>query len=150
MDVSFKAVVLDAAGRVLLGRNPRDEWELLGGRADPGDPDPHATIARELAEEAGIAVRIGELVDIWYYDVPGAGRVAVASYLAHLDGDAELVTSDEHAQLRFFPVDEVAGLDMPAGYTRTILAAARLASGERPGAIEPLSGPGWGPLASAG
>jgi hypothetical protein len=32
MDTSLKAVIFDEQGRVLLGKNPRREWELLGGR----------------------------------------------------------------------------------------------------------------------
>lgn len=32
--VSVKGVVFDRHGRVLLGLNDRDEWELLGGRLD--------------------------------------------------------------------------------------------------------------------
>lgn len=123
MDVSFKAVVLDGAGRVLLGTNARAEWELLGGRADPVDADPHGTIARELAEEAGVEVEIGRLIDIWYYDVPTGGRVAVASYLARIGDGAELHASHEHTELRFFAPDEIDDLTMPAGYKTTIQAA---------------------------
>ena len=129
MDISVKAVLFDAAGRVLLGANPRHEWELLGGRAEPGDTCPQDTIRRELTEEAELAVSVGDLVDIWYYDVPGAGRVAVASYLAWADGPTGLAPSGEHAELRWFWVDELAGLPLPEGYRTTIRAAARRASG---------------------
>ncbi|SJM68745.1 hypothetical protein FM112_13590 [Gulosibacter sp. 10] len=34
--VSVKGVVLDEDDGVLLGMNDRDEWELLGGRLEPG------------------------------------------------------------------------------------------------------------------
>ena len=135
MEISFKAVLFDIAGRVLLGTNPRGEWELLGGRPEAGDFGPHDTIARELTEEAGVAVRIGDLVDIWYYQIPGAGSVAIASYIAYLDDSADIVPSEEHTELQFFGVDELAGLNMPTGYKTTIRAASRLASADRAGTI---------------
>lgn len=127
MDISFKGVLFDDTGRVLLGLNPREEWELLGGRADPEDVDPAATIRREFLEEAALAVEVGELIDIWYYDVAEAGRVAVASYLVHVEPvrlhPATLRLSDEHGDLRFVPADELGSLPMPDGYRRTILTA---------------------------
>ncbi len=38
MDISFKAVLFDASGRVLLGTNPRNEDEA---RERPRGPQPH-------------------------------------------------------------------------------------------------------------
>lgn len=124
MDVSFKAVLFDDAGRVLLGTNPRDEWELLGGRADPEDSGPADTITRELVEEAGVCIRVDHLIDIWYYDIPHEGRVAVASYLAHFIGPATIQASHEHSRLAFFSIDELDRLLMPSQYATTIRAAA--------------------------
>jgi 8-oxo-dGTP pyrophosphatase MutT (NUDIX family) len=130
MDTSLEGVLFDDAGRVLLGLNPREEWELLGGRADPDDADPAATIRREFLEEAALAVEVEDLIDIWYYDVAGAGRVAVASYLVHVEPaalhTAALHLSDEHADLRFVPPDELESLPIPDGYTRTIRKAQRI------------------------
>ncbi|MGK5543530.1 NUDIX domain-containing protein [Streptomyces sp. URMC 127] len=51
--VSVKGVALDAAGRVLLLHNERDEWELPGGRLEPTDPSPEHTVEREFEEETG-------------------------------------------------------------------------------------------------
>lgn len=127
MIISCKAVLFDADGQVLLGSNPRGEWELLGGQPDPGDRDPQATIRRELAEEAGLEVSVGDLVDIWYYEITGAGRVAVASYLAQADPAADPRLSEEHGDVRFFPLSEARSLHMPDGYKHTIVAAARMA-----------------------
>jgi 8-oxo-dGTP pyrophosphatase MutT (NUDIX family) len=120
MDTSFKAVLLDDTLRVLLGTNPRQEWELLGGRADPQDRDPRETIRRELAEEAGLDADIGPIIDIWYYDIPREGRVAVASYLARPRSRAPLLISPEHTELHFFSLHEIDKLAMPSGYKTTI------------------------------
>lgn len=46
--VSVKGVVV-SLGRVLLLRNDRDEWELPGGRIEPGET-PEQFVVREIAE----------------------------------------------------------------------------------------------------
>lgn len=120
METSFKAVVFDSGNRVLLGSSPRGEWELLGGRADPADGGPEDTVRRELREEAGLTVHVGKLIDIWYYDVPGDDRVAVASYVATADYFAQLSRGDEHVELAFFEPAELDQLNLPEAYKRTI------------------------------
>jgi 8-oxo-dGTP pyrophosphatase MutT (NUDIX family) len=59
--VSIKGVLL-LDQRVVLVKNPRDEWELPGGRVDEGEA--HAqTLTREFAEELSIDVRVGKAID---------------------------------------------------------------------------------------
>jgi 8-oxo-dGTP diphosphatase len=58
------AVITDARGRVLLGRRTdgRDLaglWEFPGGKCEPGE-SPEAALIRELQEELGITVQVGE------------------------------------------------------------------------------------------
>ncbi|MGR6968158.1 NUDIX domain-containing protein [Streptomyces cynarae] len=120
IDTSFKAVLLDSETRVLLGTNPRGEWELLGGRAEAQDATPQDTVRREVYEEAGIDITVGAIVDTWFYDVPGKGRVAVTSYLARPVGDVSLVLSAEHADLAFFHARELDDINLPEGYRRSI------------------------------
>ncbi len=53
--------IADADGRVLIAQRPRGRhmagrWEFPGGKLAPGE-DPCAGLARELAEELGIALR---------------------------------------------------------------------------------------------
>lgn len=132
MDVSFKAVVIDDQKRVLLGSNPRGEWELLGGRADLEDDSPEATVEREVREESALRVDVGAVIDSWFYDVPGGGRVAILSFLARPESSA-IVNSDEHHQVCFFTVDECMELVMPDGYKRSIRRAIEL--------IDSTSGP---------
>jgi ADP-ribose pyrophosphatase YjhB (NUDIX family) len=67
------AVITRADGRVLLiqrGNEPgRGLWSLPGGRVEPGESDEQA-VAREVAEETGLTVTVGEL----------AGRVRRGRY----------------------------------------------------------------------
>ena len=50
--VSIKGV-LEVGGRIVLLRNERDEWELPGGKLEPGE-DPRECVERELFEELNV------------------------------------------------------------------------------------------------
>jgi 8-oxo-dGTP diphosphatase len=57
-------VIVDQAGRVLACRRApgmalAGQWEFPGGKPEPGE-SPRAALARELQEELGIAVLIGD------------------------------------------------------------------------------------------
>lgn len=130
MDTSFKGVLFDSHGHFLLGHNPRDEWELLGGRADSNDASPSDTIVREFHEEAGLTIDVLGLIDIWYYDIANEGRVAVASYLVQISGSKlnDIAASEEHSNLEWFGLGDLDYLPMPNGYKTTIRKAAAMAA----------------------
>lgn len=59
------AALIDGGGRVLVQQRPPGKpmaglWEFPGGKVEPGEV-PEAALVRELAEELGIAVAIGDL-----------------------------------------------------------------------------------------
>jgi ADP-ribose pyrophosphatase YjhB (NUDIX family) len=63
------AAVRNSEGRVLLVRRADDgNWELPGGRVDIGESASEA-VAREVAEEAGVAIRVTGVVGV--YSDPG-------------------------------------------------------------------------------
>lgn len=82
------AVITRPDGRVLLikrGNEPgRGLWSLPGGRIEPGESDV-AAVAREVAEETGLEVTVGELagrVQRGRYDISDYFATVVSGELA--------------------------------------------------------------------
>jgi 8-oxo-dGTP diphosphatase len=106
------AVIRDPTGRILLIRRgtapSKGRWSLPGGRVEAGE-SPAAAAAREVAEETGLVVAIGELL----------GSVTLGSYLVHdfaatVTG-GELHPGDDAADARWYEPRELAALATSPG-----------------------------------
>jgi 8-oxo-dGTP pyrophosphatase MutT (NUDIX family) len=116
--VSVKGVVI-RGGKVVLVHNERDEWELPGGKLELSE-SPKECLTREIAEELQLVVEPETLIDSWVYtNAPGV-HVLVVTYGCSESSQGEAVLSDEHDELRWFPLAEVDGLRMPDGYKKSI------------------------------
>jgi 8-oxo-dGTP pyrophosphatase MutT (NUDIX family) len=132
--VSVKGVAVQA-GRVLLLKNERAEWELPGGKLELGE-DPRACVAREIGEESGWRVITGPILDCWQYHI-GEGRdVVIVTYGCHVASDEPPVVSAEHSRAELFTSAEVAGLNLPDGYRNSVITWFGLLAGHGDGAAE--------------
>jgi len=119
--VTIKGVCLDTAGRVLLCRNGRAEWELPGGRPHVGEPFP-TCLVREIAEETGLQAEVRELVAAYPYEVLPGRWVNVIIYGCQTLNGAAPSASEEHEQVAFQDLAEIDADQLPSGYRHAILA----------------------------
>ncbi len=83
------------------------KWEFPGGKVDPGE-SPQAALARELAEELGIAVEVGDALStvIWTYE---RGTIRLHPFLCRMVSGE--LTAIEHDDLRWCAPMDFGGLD---------------------------------------
>src|SRR5687767_11016289 len=106
------AVVQDADGRLLLvrrGTEPgRGLWSVPGGRVEPGETGPEATV-REVREETGLDVVVGELVGRVERPGPGGVTYVIDDFRAEpapgVD-PGDLKAGDDADEARWFAVAE--------------------------------------------
>jgi 8-oxo-dGTP diphosphatase len=119
--LSVKGVVIDD-GCVLLLLNERGEWDLPGGRPDPGE-DRRAALVREVREEAGYDVEVGALVDEHVFEVIPQRIVQIAVYACTLRG-GDPALSHEHQEIRWVALakigERIDGRPLPKGYLGAI------------------------------
>ena len=120
--LSIKGVVVHG-GRVLLLLNERHEWDLPGGRPDPGE-DHRAALVREVREETGLAVEVGALVDEHLFEVLPQRFVRIVAYACTLGTEGTIALSHEHHEASWVEIatlgERVAGRLLPAGYLGAI------------------------------
>ena len=105
------AAIVDDRGRVLIQPRAGDPalagtWELPGGEVRPGE-DHAAALAREVEEETGVMVRVGELAVAVCHAYPDR-RVALHAYLCEPVGDARPVR-----WARWTSLEEYRAMPMP-------------------------------------
>lgn len=119
-------IVTDAAGRLLLVRRAnepaRGRWSVPGGRVEEGESDAEAT-AREVLEETGVLVRVGDLVGAVERDAPDGGVYLIRDYrCTPVDGiDPPVVrAADDADDAGWFTVAEVRALNCAPGLVEAL------------------------------
>ncbi len=117
------AAIIQHHGRVLLARRKQPtwlagKWEFPGGKIERGEA-PQAALARELVEELGLRVEVGEHLITHRHSYPQL-KLELAAYLVHFPDSVEtpeLTLSDHDAvcwkQPRELLEMELAPADIP-------------------------------------
>jgi 8-oxo-dGTP pyrophosphatase MutT (NUDIX family) len=116
--VSVKGVVI-RDGKVVLLLNERDEWELPGGKLELLE-SPERCLAREIEEELGLVIEPESILNSWIYTIVPGVNVLILTYGCLESSPDDAVLSDEHKELRWFPLAEIDTLKMPEGYKASI------------------------------
>jgi 8-oxo-dGTP diphosphatase len=122
------AAILVKDGKVFTARRGPGgalggKWEFPGGKVEPGESD-EAALVRELDEELGARVRVGELLAEEDFAHRGAKRI-LSAYLVELEPDSGIVPA-EHVELRWSSPGELAGLDLVDSDRKLLPAVERL------------------------
>lgn len=105
--VRVAAAVIEKDGRVLLtrrgpGLDSAGRWEFPGGKLEPGE-SAAAALRREIEEELGLHIRVGERLCI-VRQRPSGPRIELLAYRAELVG-GELRLTDHDAARWVRPQD---------------------------------------------
>jgi mutator protein MutT len=112
--VGVGAVLVDAEGRLFLARrgplakNERGLWEFPGGSVEFGETLAEA-LRREMAEEYGIEIEVGELLDVVDHLLPEEGQHWVSpSFICRLrSGEPVIREAEKCAEIGWFAPSEM-------------------------------------------
>lgn len=118
--VSVAAVLVDDAGRALLvRRRDNGHWEPPGGVLEPDETIVDG-LRREVAEETGLDVAVGDLTGVY----KNMTRAIVALVFRCGVQGGSLRTNDEVSEFRWMSVDEVSA-ELDEAYAVRIVDALR-------------------------
>jgi 8-oxo-dGTP diphosphatase len=117
---SVVAVIVDSDNRILLTQRSvppfQGEWVMPGGKIDLGEPIVQA-LKREVWEEVGLRVEVGELIDIFEHVTPGADNYHfIIIYYRCTPLYCDIThNEDEILEARWVPPEELDNYKVPAG-----------------------------------
>lgn len=108
----------DSLLMVRRGSDPgRGLWSLPGGRVEAGEYLADA-VRREVAEETGLTVTVGDLVGI--FEVVGDPHYVILDFFARAEGEVQPRESTDADEVRWVPLDEVADLECTPRFVETL------------------------------
>lgn len=125
------AIAPDETGRdhVLLIRRGWEPfegyWALPGGHVDTDEHTRDAAV-RELAEETGVSVHEGDLIELGAWHAPGRdprGRYVTVAYRVSVWTTVTLRADDDATDARWVPVDDLDDIGLAFDHREIIRAA---------------------------
>ena len=121
--------IIERGGRVLVARRSRTKsqggkWEFPGGKLNDGET-PRAALVREIEEELGVSIRVGDPLKASTHDY-GSFEITLLPFLCAIES-GEPVASEHEAIAWCSPADlgtlDWADADMPvvAGFLNTVV-----------------------------
>ncbi|MFY9461716.1 MAG: (deoxy)nucleoside triphosphate pyrophosphohydrolase [Candidatus Sungiibacteriota bacterium] len=81
------------------------KWEFPGGKVEPGE-DLLTCLAREIREELGVGIKVGEPYEAVIYDYGAKGVVRLHSFLCNIS-DGEPRAGHSHSELKWVAQSEL-------------------------------------------
>ena len=114
--VGVGALIVDDKGRLFLARrgpkakNERGLWEFPGGSVEYGETLAEALV-REMAEEYGVEIAVGELLDVVDHILPEEGQhwVSPTFVCRIVSGQARILEPAKCSEIGWFYPDEIPG-----------------------------------------
>jgi 8-oxo-dGTP pyrophosphatase MutT (NUDIX family) len=122
--VSVKGVLIHE-NKVLLLKNERDEWELPGGKLERQET-PEDCLAREIEEETGLQIVVGEVLKPYVFNIANVIPVLILPFHCRCKNFDGIRISHEHKEIATFDVQLLDNLNFPSGYRSTVQAALAL------------------------
>lgn len=125
------AGVLVRQGRVLLtqrvaGTHLAGAWEFPGGKMEPGE-SPEAALVRELREEVGLAVTVGEVLEVTFWRYPKKDVLLLFYRVEAGDAPVQNLQVAAHA---WVDADGLAAYTFPPADEAVLVKVRRLLRGE--------------------
>lgn len=128
--IDVAAGLIERNGRILIARRKNcglngRKWEFPGGKVEPNE-SPEECVRRELEEELGVQVEVGEVFSISEYDYPDFS-IRLSVYRIHSMSGEPIAL--EHDEIRWIDLDQIGLFDFPEA-DLPIVAKLGAASGE--------------------
>lgn len=114
------AVIVDG-DRVLLtqrrgGTHLAGRWEFPGGKIEPGE-SPEEALAREITEEIGVRVRVGDALDVTFWRYPAKDVLLIFYRCDIVEGEVRDLEVAAHA---WATGEELDGYEFPPADERVV------------------------------
>ena len=111
-DMVIVAIIHDNANRVLIARRADSKqfqpgmFECIGGHLEPGESIEDG-LRREVFEEIGAKVKVGQIFDAFTYSDEEGYKIEV-SYLCTLEpGETPTLNPEDHSEFLWISADEI-------------------------------------------